>query len=65
MWLVQRACEVQMASQGMGALQPISDAALQACVRDSLNFNPKFGAGQDSLAAMLRLADRIDPGYKN
>ncbi|MBQ0930498.1 class II aldolase/adducin family protein [Ideonella alba] len=64
MWLVQRACEVQMASQPMGALQPISEAALQACVRDSLNFNPNFGAGEDSFAAMQRLIDRIDPGYR-
>ncbi|MBN8488612.1 MAG: class II aldolase/adducin family protein [Burkholderiales bacterium] len=64
MWLVQRACEVQMASQPMGVLQPISEAALQACVRDSLNFNPNFGAGEDSFAAMQRLIDRIDPGYR-
>jgi ribulose-5-phosphate 4-epimerase/fuculose-1-phosphate aldolase len=64
MWLVQRACEVQVASQGLGALQPISEKALQACVRDSLNFNPKFGSGEDSFAAMQRLIDRIDPSYK-
>jgi ribulose-5-phosphate 4-epimerase/fuculose-1-phosphate aldolase len=63
-WLVQRACEVQMASQALGALQPITEQALQACVRDSLNFNPKFGAGEDSFAAMQRLIDRIDPSYR-
>ena len=64
LWVLQRACEVQMASQPLGELQPISEAALQACVRDSLNFNPKFGAGEDSFAAMQRLIDRIDPGYR-
>lgn len=64
MWLVQRACEVQVASQALGELQPISTAALDACVRDSLNFNPKFGGGQDSFAAMQRLIDRIDPHYR-
>lgn len=64
MWLVQRACEIQVASQPLGDLQPITEAALQACVRDSLNFNPKFGAGEDSFAAMQRLIDRIDPGYR-
>jgi ribulose-5-phosphate 4-epimerase/fuculose-1-phosphate aldolase len=64
MWLVQRACEIQVASQPLGALQPITEAALQACVRDSLNFNPQFGAGEDSFAAMQRLIDRIDPGYR-
>ncbi len=64
MWLVQRACEVQVASQGLGALQPITEKALEGCVRDSLNFNPKFGAGEDSFAAMQRLIDRIDPSYR-
>ncbi|MFM1909211.1 MAG: Decarboxylase NovR [Pseudomonadota bacterium] len=64
MWLVQRACEVQVASQALGPLQPITEQALQACVRDSLNFNPKFGAGEDSFAAMQRLMDRIDPSYR-
>lgn len=65
MWLVQRACEVQVASQALGDLQPITEKALEGCVRDSLNFNPKFGAGEDSFAAMQRLIDRIDPSYKS
>ncbi len=64
MWLVQRACEVQMASQALGTLQPITEKALEGCVRDSLNFNPKFGAGEDSFAAMQRMIDRIDPSYR-
>ncbi|MDO9029657.1 MAG: class II aldolase/adducin family protein [Hydrogenophaga sp.] len=64
MWLIQRACEIQVASQPLGELQPITEAALHACVRDSLNFNPKFGAGEDSFAAMQRLIDRIDPSYR-
>jgi ribulose-5-phosphate 4-epimerase/fuculose-1-phosphate aldolase len=64
MWLVQRACEIQVASQALGPLQPISEQAMQACVRDSLNFNPNFGAGEDSFAAMQRVVDRIDPSYR-
>ena len=63
MWLVQRACEVQVASQAMGALRPIAVPVLEKCVRDSLNFNPKYGAGEDSFAAMHRMVDRINPGY--
>ena len=63
MWLVQRACEVQVASQGMGPLRPIAVPVLEKCVRDSLNFNPKYGAGEDSFAAMQRLVDRSNPGY--
>ena len=64
MWLVQRACEVQLASQGMGPLRRIPEKVLQACVRDSLQFNAKFGAGQDAFDALQRLVDARDPGYR-
>ena len=64
MWLVQRACEIQVASATLGQLRQIPVPVLEGCVRDSLNFNPKYGAGEDSFAAMQRLIDRIDPGYR-
>jgi ribulose-5-phosphate 4-epimerase/fuculose-1-phosphate aldolase len=64
MWLVQRACEVQLASQSMGAVRAIPVPVLEACVRDSLNFNPNFGAGQDVFDALQRRVDAIDPGYR-
>ncbi|MDT7838402.1 class II aldolase/adducin family protein [Aquabacterium sp. OR-4] len=64
MWLVQRACEVQLATMSMGRARPIPVPVMETCVRDSLNFNPKFGAGEDVFAAMQRLVDRDDPGYR-
>jgi ribulose-5-phosphate 4-epimerase/fuculose-1-phosphate aldolase len=64
LWLVQRACEIQVASSTLGKLRQILEPVLEGCVRDSLNFNPKYGAGEDSFAAMQRLIDRIDPGYR-
>ena len=64
LWVLQRACEVQVASQALGPLRPIPEPVLQGCVRDSLNFNGRFGAGQDSFDAMQRLVDRIDPSYR-
>ncbi|MEK8051023.1 class II aldolase/adducin family protein [Ideonella sp. DXS22W] len=64
MWLVQRACEVQLATMSMGRARPIPVPVMEGCVRDSLNFNPKFGAGEDVFAAMQRLIDRDDPGYR-
>ncbi|WP_088282610.1 class II aldolase/adducin family protein [Ideonella sp. A 288] len=64
MWLVQRACEVQLASMSMGACRPIPVPVMERCVRDSLNFNPNFGAGQDVFDAMQRQVDAIDPGYR-
>ena len=64
MWVLQRACEVQLASQGKGPLTPIAEPVLQACVRDALNFDPRYGAGQDAFDAMQRLVDRVDPSYR-
>lgn len=64
LWLLQRACEVQVATAALGKQRQIPVPVLEGCVRDSLNFNPKYGAGEDSFAAMQRLIDRIDPGYR-
>lgn len=65
MWLVQRACEVQLATRSMGAGRPIPEAVLRKCVADSLNFDPKYGAGEDAFCAFTRLIERIDPGYRH
>ena len=64
MWLVNRACEVQLATQAMGETIAIPRAVLEKCVADSLNFNPAYGAGEDSFAALQRLVDRKDPSYR-
>jgi len=64
MWLVQRACEVQLAAMSMGALRRIATPVLEACVRDSLNFDPRFGAGQNAFDALQRLLDADDPSYR-
>jgi ribulose-5-phosphate 4-epimerase/fuculose-1-phosphate aldolase len=64
MWLVNRACEIQVATQAMGEAIPIPRAVLDKCVADALQFNPKYGAGEDVFAALQRLVDRKDPGYR-
>lgn len=64
LWVLQRACEVQLASQGKGPLRTIPVPVLEGCVRDALNFNPKYGAGEDGFAAMQRLIDAKDPDYR-
>jgi hypothetical protein len=61
---VNRACEIQLATQSMGEAIAIPSAVLEKCVTDSLNFNPKYGAGEDSFAALQRIVDRKDPGYR-
>ena len=65
MWLLTRACEVQLATQSMGKARAISTSVLEACTRDSLNFDPRYGAGQDAFDALQRLVDRVDPTYRS
>lgn len=65
MWLVNRACEIQLATQSMGKARMIPEAVLKKCVADSLNYDPKYGAGEDAFAALARVIDRIDTSYRS
>jgi len=65
LWLLNRACEIQLASTAMGPVIEIPDAIQRKCTRDSLQFNPAFGAGQDVFDALTRAIDAVDPSYKD
>lgn len=65
MWLINRACEIQVMAQSMGRVRLIPEPVLAKCVADSLNYDPKFGAGADAFAALSRVVDRIDPTYRS
>jgi ribulose-5-phosphate 4-epimerase/fuculose-1-phosphate aldolase len=66
LWTLQRACEIQLAtnSLGRGAI-PVSDDIARQCTRDSLQFNPQYGAGRDVFDALRRLVDTRDTSYKS
>jgi ribulose-5-phosphate 4-epimerase/fuculose-1-phosphate aldolase len=65
MWTLQRACEVQMASESMrGDDIPIPDHAAEQATRVSLQFDPRFGAGRDVFEALRRIVDAKDPSYR-
>jgi ribulose-5-phosphate 4-epimerase/fuculose-1-phosphate aldolase len=64
LWLLNRACEIQLAATSMGPVLEIPEDIQRKCTRDSLQFNPKFGAGEDVFDALTRAVDRIDPSYK-
>lgn len=64
LWLLNRACEIQVASHAMGPVIDIPDDVQRACTRDALQFDPRFGAGQDVFDALTRRIDRIDPGWR-
>jgi ribulose-5-phosphate 4-epimerase/fuculose-1-phosphate aldolase len=66
LWTLQRACEIQLAtnSLGRGAI-PVSDDIARKCTRDSLQFNPQYGAGRDIFDALRRQVDTRDISYKS
>ena len=64
LWLLNRACEIQLASTAMGPVIEVPEEIQRKCTRDSLQFNPDFGAGQDVFDALTRAIDAIDPSYK-
>jgi ribulose-5-phosphate 4-epimerase/fuculose-1-phosphate aldolase len=64
LWLLQRACEIQVATLAMGRPRLIAEDVQRKCTADSLQFNPKYGAGQDVFDALTRMVDRVDPGYR-
>ncbi len=65
LWTLQRACEIQLATQSMGDPLPVPEAIAEGCTRDSLQFDPRHGAGQDVFNALVRQLDRVDDSYKN
>ena len=65
LWTLQRACEIQLATQSMGAPLSVPEAIAAQCTRDSLQFDPKHGAGQDVFNALVRQIERLDSSYKN
>ena len=65
LWLLQRACEIQLATLSMGRPRMLSEDIARKCTNDSLQFDPKYGAGRNVFDALTRMVDRIDPGYRN
>ena len=64
LWTLQRACEIQLATQSMGEAIPVTEAVAARCTRDALQFDPNHGAGRDVFDALVRQVDRLDEGYR-
>lgn len=65
LWLLQRACEIQLATLSMGQPRLVGEAIQAKCTADSLQFSARFGAGQDVFDALVRKLDRIDTSYRS
>lgn len=74
MYYLEKACEIQLAAQSAG--QALSLPSTEVCERTERQFsapppapNPQMVSNPDGFdlgwQALLRLLDRIDPGYKN
>jgi ribulose-5-phosphate 4-epimerase/fuculose-1-phosphate aldolase len=64
LWLLNRACEVQVAATSMGEVIDIPAEVQRKSARDSLQFHAAYGAGKDVFDALTRVVDARDPSYK-
>jgi ribulose-5-phosphate 4-epimerase/fuculose-1-phosphate aldolase len=65
LWTLNRACEVQLATAALGTPRAIAAGIVARSTRDAPQYDPRFGAGEDVLGALLRQADRLDPSYRH
>lgn len=63
LWLLQRACEVQIAARGQ--LHPIDPAILEGHRRDAGQLRQGRGMGEAEFAAIVRLVDRKDRSWRD
>jgi hypothetical protein len=49
----------------MGPVIEIPEDIQKKCTADSLQFDPRFGAGQDVFDALTRMIDRADTSYRD
>lgn len=66
LWTLQRACDVQVAQAALGRAIPIPEPIAIKTTGDALQFDQRFGAGQDVFDAMTRLMEqRCGSGYRS
>jgi len=64
LWLLNRACEIQVASMAIGPVIDIPEDIQRKCTRDSLQFDARFGGGRDVFAALTRAVERLDGSFR-
>jgi ribulose-5-phosphate 4-epimerase/fuculose-1-phosphate aldolase len=64
LWIMQRACEIQLAGAVLGATIPIDDHIRLACQADAKKVNNEPEFGSDTFAALVRMVDRVDPSWR-
>jgi ribulose-5-phosphate 4-epimerase/fuculose-1-phosphate aldolase len=65
LWTLQRACEIQVAGAALGPTRAVPASVRRRASADALQFDPRYGGGQDGFDALVRRLDRIDPSYRD
>ena len=63
-WMLQRACEVQVATGAAGTPMDIPTEVIAVHQRDLSGVQLPAGPGVPDFEAMVRKIDRIDPGWR-
>jgi ribulose-5-phosphate 4-epimerase/fuculose-1-phosphate aldolase len=63
-WVLQRACEIQLATMSMGKPILVPDDVIAIHQRDQYQVAIPGGAGKADLDAMIRVLERTDSGWK-
>ena len=63
LWTLQQACDVQIAAASAGAIHPVTPQAIAISVRESGQGEKR--TCEDVFAALQRLVDAQDPGYRD
>ncbi len=63
-WVLQRACEIQLATMSMGQAVHVADDVIAVHQRDQYQTQIPGGPGKAEFDAMVRLVDKIDRGWR-
>ena len=63
LWVLQRACEIQVAGAALGPSIPISKEIQQRCQNDVAAVNKNPDLGREMFEAMKRLVTHDDPSW--
>ncbi len=64
-WTLNRACEIQLATHSMRGKTLLVDPQIsERSTRDALQYDPRFGGGDQVLDALIRRLDRTDTSYR-
>ncbi len=65
LWILQRACEIQLAGAALGPTIAISDRIRLACQDDAKKVNSEPEFGSDTFAALVRWVDKVDTSWRD